>query len=94
MHIGDNNVSIASNVTSLGAMDSISTALAPHCQKAVNDDRTVSTVTDGMFAQLCLDLKNKVDDPDALLAKLKQLVLSKRLLKPIMVCVCTMLSQA
>jgi hypothetical protein len=70
-HIGNNNVSIASNVTSLGAMDSISTALAPCCQKAVNDDRTVSTVTDRMFAQLCLDLNNKVNDPDALLEKFK-----------------------
>jgi hypothetical protein len=42
-HISDNNVSIASNVTSLGATDSISTALAPCCQKAVNDDRTIAT---------------------------------------------------
>jgi hypothetical protein len=71
MHIGNNNVSIASNVTSLGAMDSISTASAPRCQKVVNDDRTVLTVTDRMFAQLCLDLNNKVDDPEALLAKFK-----------------------
>jgi hypothetical protein len=37
----------------------------------VNDDRNVLAVTDGMFAQLCLDLNNKVDDPDALLAKFK-----------------------
>jgi hypothetical protein len=62
-HISNNNVSIASNVTSLGATDSISTASAPRCQKAVNDDRTMSTVTDRMCAQLCLDLNNKVDDP-------------------------------
>jgi hypothetical protein len=31
MHIGNDNVSIASSVTSLGATDSISTALAPCC---------------------------------------------------------------
>jgi hypothetical protein len=49
-------------------MDSISTASAPCCQKAVNDDRTVSTVINRMFAQLCLDSNNKVDDPDTLLA--------------------------
>jgi hypothetical protein len=49
----------------------ISNALAPWCQQVVNDARTVSTVTDAMFAQLCLDLNNKVDDPDALLAKFK-----------------------
>jgi hypothetical protein len=37
----------------------------------VNDNTTVSTVTDGMFAQLCLDLNKKVNDPNALLAKFK-----------------------
>jgi hypothetical protein len=39
----------------------------------VNDDATVSTVTNGigMFAQLCLDLNKKVNDPNALLAKCK-----------------------
>jgi hypothetical protein len=70
-HVGKDNVSIMSNVTSLGATDSVSTASAPHCKNAVNDDRIVLTVTDGMFAQLCLDLNNKADDPDALLAKFK-----------------------
>jgi hypothetical protein len=55
----------------LGATDLIYTALAPCHKYAVNDDGTVLTVTDGMFAQLCLDFNNKVDDPDALLAKFK-----------------------
>jgi hypothetical protein len=50
----------------------MSTASAPHCQKAVNDDRTVSImVTNRMSAQLCLDLNNKVNDPDASLVKFK-----------------------
>jgi hypothetical protein len=71
VHISNDDVSIAYNVTSLGAMDLISTALAPCHQKVVNDDGTVLTVTEGMFAQLCLDLNNKVNDPDALLAKFK-----------------------
>jgi hypothetical protein len=44
----------------------MSTASAPCCQNAVNDDRTVSMVTDRMFAQLCLDLNNEVNDLDAL----------------------------
>jgi hypothetical protein len=30
-HIGNNNMSTASNVTSMGATDSMSTVLAPHC---------------------------------------------------------------
>jgi hypothetical protein len=56
----------------------MSTALAPHCQNQVNDDRTVLTVKDRMFAQLCLDLNNKVNDPDALLAKSKAACAVKR----------------
>jgi hypothetical protein len=78
-HIGNDDLTIASNVTSLGATDSMSTALAPCCQKAVNNDRTVSTVTDRMCAQLCLDLNNKVNDPEALLA----LGVSKTLQDPV-----------
>jgi hypothetical protein len=70
-HVGNDNASIASNVGSLGAMDSMSTTLAPCCQNAVNDDRTVSTVTDAMFAQLCLDLNNMVNHLGTLLAKFK-----------------------
>jgi (p)ppGpp synthase/HD superfamily hydrolase len=93
-HINEDDAAIMSKATSLGATDSMSTALAPCCQKVVNDDRTVSMVTDGMFAQLCLDLNNKVDDPDALLAKFKAACVLKRLLKLIIVCMCVMFSQA
>jgi hypothetical protein len=70
---------MTSNITSLGALDSMS---------------TMSTVTDDQFAQLCLDLHKKVNKPNALLAKCKQLVLSKLRLKPTMVRPGTMLSQA
>jgi hypothetical protein len=77
--IGKDDVSMTSNITSLGALDSMS---------------TVSTVTDDKFAQLCLDLHKKVNEPNALLAKFKQLVLSKLRLKPTMVRPRTMLSQA
>jgi hypothetical protein len=47
----------------------MSTGLAPCRQSAVNDDGTMLTVTNGMIAQLCLDLNKK--NPNALLAKFK-----------------------
>jgi hypothetical protein len=71
VHIGNDELTIASDATSCGVTDSLSTSLTPCQQKAVNDDRTVLAVTNGMFAQLCLDLNAKVDEPDALLAKFK-----------------------
>jgi hypothetical protein len=37
----------------------------------VKDNTTISMVTDGMFAHLCLDLNAKVNDPDTLVAKFK-----------------------
>jgi hypothetical protein len=49
----------------------MSTGLAPCRQSAVNDDGTMLTVTNGMIAQLCLDLNKKVENPNALLAKFK-----------------------
>jgi hypothetical protein len=70
-HLGDDEVTIDSAGISCGDTDSLSTSLTPRRQKAVNDDATISTVTNGMFAQLCLDLNAKVDDPAALLAKFK-----------------------
>jgi hypothetical protein len=41
-HIGNDNVSIASNVTSLGATVNVY-CFGSYCQNAVNDDRTMLT---------------------------------------------------
>jgi hypothetical protein len=51
----------------------MSTTSEPCRQHAVNNNATVSTVTDGigMFTQLCLDLNKKVNDPNALFVKFK-----------------------
>jgi hypothetical protein len=38
----------------------MSTASKPRRQRAVNDNTMVSTVTNGMFAQLCLDLNKRL----------------------------------
>jgi hypothetical protein len=54
-HLDNNYVSTTSTVTSHGA----------------DDDITVSTINDGMSAQLCLDLNEKIDDPATLVAKFK-----------------------
>jgi hypothetical protein len=70
-HLSNDKVTITSAGISHGETDSLSTSSTPCRHKAVNDDATVSTVTNGMFAQLCLDLNAKVDDPDALIAKFK-----------------------
>jgi hypothetical protein len=70
-HICNDDVSITSKATSLGTLDSMSTASEPCRQHAVNNNATVSTVTNGMLAQLCLDLNKKVNDLNALLAKFK-----------------------
>jgi hypothetical protein len=48
--IGKDDVFTTSNIASLGALDSMS---------------TLSTVTDDIFAQLCLDLHKKVNEPNA-----------------------------
>jgi hypothetical protein len=70
-HLGNNKVTIDSAGISCGDTDSLSTSLTPCQQKAANDHATVSTVTNGMFAQLCLDLNAKVDDPAALIVEFK-----------------------
>jgi hypothetical protein len=69
--LGDDNVTIDSTGISRGDADSLSTSSTPRRQKTVNDDATISTDTNRMFAQLCLDLTTKVDDPAALVAKFK-----------------------
>jgi hypothetical protein len=69
-HLAKNDVSITSTVTSHGA-DSMSTTSEPHHQRAVNNDIKVSTITHGMFTQLCLDLNKKIDDPTTLVAMFK-----------------------
>jgi hypothetical protein len=65
------DMSITLMVTSPGGSDSTSNESAPCRQTAVNDNRTVSTETDGLFAQLCLDLNKHPKDPNALVAKFK-----------------------
>jgi hypothetical protein len=49
----------------------MSTASKPRRQQAVHNDIMVSTINDGMFAQLCLDLNEKLDGPTPLVAKFK-----------------------
>jgi hypothetical protein len=60
-HIGNDDVSITSKATSLGTLDSLSTASEPCRQRADNNNMTVSTVTNGigMFAELCLDFNKR-----------------------------------
>jgi hypothetical protein len=70
-HLGDDEVTITSAGISRGDADSLSTSSTPRRQKAVNDDTTIDMVTDGLFAQLCLDLNAKVDEPAALIANFK-----------------------
>jgi hypothetical protein len=65
------DVSITSTITSPRGSDSTSNESAPRCQTAANDDRTVSTETNGMLAQLRLDLNEHPEDSSALVAKFK-----------------------
>jgi hypothetical protein len=70
-HLANNDVSITLSITAHGTMDFLSTASEPRQQQAVNDDLMVSTINNGLFAQLCLDLSHQADDPNALVAKFK-----------------------
>jgi hypothetical protein len=64
-------MSIESLATAHGTQDSLSTALEPCHQQAVNDNLWVSTINNGMFAPFCIDLNEQVDDPNALVVKFK-----------------------
>jgi predicted transcriptional regulator len=70
-HLANDDVSIMLLTTAHGTLDSLSTMLEPCRQQAVNNNLTVLTINNSMFAQLCLDLNHQVDDPNALVAKCK-----------------------
>jgi hypothetical protein len=70
-HLANNEMSIDSSTTAHGTQDSLSTMSEPHRQQAVNNNLTVSTINNGTFAQLCIDLNEQFDDPNALVAKFK-----------------------
>jgi hypothetical protein len=70
-HLANDEMSIELSTTAHGTQDSLSTVLELHCQQAVNDNLTVSTIYNSMFAQLCIDLNQQVNDPNALVAKFK-----------------------
>jgi beta-xylosidase len=65
-HLANNYMSITLSTTAHGTQDFLSTTSEPCCQQAVNDNLMVSTINNGMFAQLCLDLNHQ-----ALVAKFK-----------------------
>jgi hypothetical protein len=70
-HLANNDVSIMLSITAHGTMDSLSTTLEPRQQQAVNNALMVSTINNGLFVQLCLDLNHQADDLNALVAKFK-----------------------
>jgi hypothetical protein len=70
-HLINDDMSIMSSTTAHGTLDSLSTTSEPRRQQAVNDDLTVSTINNSMFAQLCLDINHQVNDPNTLVAKFK-----------------------
>jgi hypothetical protein len=57
-HLAIDDVSIMSQTTAHGTLDSSSTASELCCQQAVNDNLMVSAINNSMFAQLCLDFKS------------------------------------
>jgi hypothetical protein len=67
----NDEMSIELSTTAHGTQDSLSTASELHRQQAVNDNLMVSTINNGMFAQLCIDLNEQVYDPNALVVKFK-----------------------
>jgi hypothetical protein len=71
-HLANNDMSITSSTTAHGTLDSMSTTSELRCQQAVNNNLLVSTINDGMLAQLRIDLNQQVDDPKALVAKFKE----------------------
>jgi hypothetical protein len=92
--ITNKDVSITSQTTSHGTVDSVSTMSEPCCQQAVKNFIPVSTINDGMLTQLCLDLNQHVGDPTSLVAQFKAAWAGAMNAEVNMVCAYMMLSQA